>query len=545
MKKRSFLALLAASAMMLAGCVSKTTSSSSASPSGGSSGGSSNPPVVDIQPTEGKTTFYFTMSAPSELPSYTSVFLTGGFIQWHEKVGEAIEMQKQEGSNVYVGLVDELEAASTADKYYEFQLTLGYNATSGAPSTGVNWSYKSAECKAAGGDAGLDNLSFEIVNGLVNLGSHSWEEVPPDPAESAIHNLKIEAKFSAAVPEYVDLYLVGDHAKWSFDEATLMVPNAARTSFVQTLDTILGNTYGVKLMAQYHGEAADWNHTVLADGSSNYNMMVKKTWGDNYTLDLAAQAYDAMVIDTETFTIDWDEFMPELGSKVDVNVKLTAAAALNGTWEARGSWVADWSDPKALSANEGKTEFTVNLGEYAAGQKIQFKIKVTESWKVAIGNETGGNIEVNVGDEDMLVIVALDAALTTEVNEKVAGIAELAEDYTAHAAISGNGSAPAFVPADHTYGIIGIGDDWEHDIQMTPNGDNTAWTADIEYTADTTYGFHIRLDGAWDVEYGNLYLVENPGTDAKGNIQLAVGNYRVTLTFSAELVPQIAIAPLA
>ena len=543
MKKRSFLIFLAAGALMLAGCGKKPSSSSSGGQSSG--GQSSGGEQVDVLPTEGKTTFYFTLGADSvAIPSYASIFLTGGFIDWAEPVGQCIEMQLKEGTtNVYVGMVDEIEAASTAEKYYDFQLTMGYNATSGAPSTGVNWGYKSVECAAAGGESGMDNLHFEFAS-VVNLGTHNWTEAPADPAASSIHNLKIEAKFAAAVPEYVDLYLVGDHmANWNFEEATKLTPNEGRTVFTQVLETVIGNTYGVKLMAQYAGQATDWNHCVLDNGEGgNYNLLIKKTWGDNYTLDLAAQAYDNLIIDSETFNKNWDEFMPALGEEVDVSVKLSAAAALEGSWEARGSWVADWSEGKALSANEGKTEFTVDLGSFAAGNTIQFKLKLADTWKVAIGDADGENIQINVAEEDMLVVVALDETLTAEVNTKVAEFATSGDamaDYTAHAAISGNGSAPAFVPADHTYGIVGIADDWDNDIPMVANDAKTEWTASIEYTETTSWGFQIRLDGKWDVQYGNLYLKTNPGTEAKGNITLAVGSYTVTLTFTAELVPVI------
>lgn len=566
MKKRSFLILAAAGLLMLAGCNKKpgqTSESGSASgtqsntSSEGSSQGSSQGgggEDAGISATEGKITFYFTLGSTSvEVPSYCDIYLTGGFYgqsTWPTAIADVVTMSKLAGSdNIYVGLLDEAQYVATADKANEFQLTMGYNASSGAPATGVNWNYKSSECKAAGGDAGLDNLSFEVVEGVANLGTHTWEEMPPDPAASAIHNLTIEAKFSAAVPEYVDLYLVGDHLAWTFDASTKLTPNADRTSFTQTIDTILGNTYGVKLMAQYAGEATDWNHAVLSDGDNNYSMMVKKTWGDNHTLDLAAQAYENYYLDTETFVIDWAVFMPELGDEVSVGVKLTSAVALDGEWEVRGSWDASWGVPVALTANEGKTEFTADLGQYAGGATIKFKAKLVGTWKVTVGDAEGADITINVGEEAMTVVIALDADLAAEVNGKVALYGtdgESMSDYTAHAAISGNGSAPAFVPADHTWGVIGIANDWDNDIPMVANAGNTEWSADIVYDASTTlYGFHIRADGEWNIEYGNLYLAENPGTEATGNIVLADGNYNVKLSFTAELTPVITITALA
>ena len=556
MKKRSFLIFLAASALMLAGCAGKSAKPSDDPTPGGDD---ITPVDVDITPTEGKLTFYFQLGADTPaIPSYTSIFLTGGFINWKEKVGEAIEMQKMAGSeNIYVGLID-LTALQpeTADQYDEFQLTLGYNATSGAPSTGVNWGYKSVECKAAGGESGMDNLHFTVADGLANLGTHNWDAIPADPAASAIHNFKVNAKFSAAVPEYVDLYLVGDHiSNWTFVEATKLTPNEGRTEFVQTIDTIIGNTYGVKLMAQYNGQTTDWNHPVLQGAAgANYNMMVKKTWGDNYTLDLAAQAYDSLIIDHETFVIDWATWMPELGDEVNVDLKLTATSALSGSWEACGSW--DWDTPKAATANEGNTEFTVDLGDVASGSTINFKFRLVDSaWHIAIGAEAGDhNITVNVGDADMHVVVALDATKTAEVNEKVAAFDEtFTEWYTCYADISGNGTAAAWDATAHTYGVIGSfsASNWETDVAMERVGETLEWKATI--TVLESQQFKVRVDGAWDISWGYAQVssdspaysvLGNAGGDARFS---AEGSYLISIVFAtaATETPVITVSAAA
>ena len=78
-----------------------------------------------------------------------------------------------------------------------------------------------------------------------------------------------------------------------------------------------------------------------------------------------------------------------------------------------------------------------------------------------------------------------------------------------------------FVPADHTYGIIGGFNDWSDDVAMEPAGDNV-WTGEVELTAGTE--FKIRADGDWTYNWG----------DPDGNNFVAEedGLYTVTISFS-------------
>lgn len=57
-----------------------------------------------------------------------------------------------------------------------------------------------------------------------------------------------------------------------------------------------------------------------------------------------------------------------------------------------------------------------------------------------------------------------------------------------------------YVPADHTYGIIGGFNDWNGDVAMEKTADNT-WVGEVELTAGTE--FKVRADGAWDYSWGN------------------------------------------
>lgn len=77
-----------------------------------------------------------------------------------------------------------------------------------------------------------------------------------------------------------------------------------------------------------------------------------------------------------------------------------------------------------------------------------------------------------------------------------------------------------WVPADHSYGIIGDFNNWGGDVTMEPAGDN-AWAGEVELTAGQ--GFKVRADGAWDFSWG---------TADGGNLTCdADGTYVVTITF--------------
>ena len=84
-----------------------------------------------------------------------------------------------------------------------------------------------------------------------------------------------------------------------------------------------------------------------------------------------------------------------------------------------------------------------------------------------------------------------------------------------------------FVPADHTYGIVGgfAASDWGNagaDVAMTST-DNKTWTGEVELKAGEE--FKVRADGDWTYSWGNgadNFKAEEDGT------------YVVTITFEGE-----------
>ena len=61
-------------------------------------------------------------------------------------------------------------------------------------------------------------------------------------------------------------------------------------------------------------------------------------------------------------------------------------------------------------------------------------------------------------------------------------------------------AAPAFVPAEHTFGVIGGFNDWSGDVAMTDDDGDGIYEATVD--AAGSYEFKVRADGAWDYSWG-------------------------------------------
>ena len=78
-----------------------------------------------------------------------------------------------------------------------------------------------------------------------------------------------------------------------------------------------------------------------------------------------------------------------------------------------------------------------------------------------------------------------------------------------------------WVPADHTYGVIGAFNNWDGDVAMELS-DAGLWTADVELKAGDE--FKVRADGAWDYSWGNA--------DGSNLAAAEDGTYTVTIDFA-------------
>ena len=406
--KKSFLVLAAALSLGLAACGNQPA------PSG---------PSV---PTEaGKVTFYFEMAeneAAVEVPEYCNVFLTGAFAGWKTAVGEAVTMQPlEEGSNIWYGQW-EGDYTTIADKGY--QLTIGYSATSGAPSTGVNWSYKSAECQEGSGDSGVENLEFVLSeDGLTaNLGSHHWEE-KPGPVVLA-ENVTVSIKLSEAVPTYATIYMPGSLTGWKCDANDAMTPSTDRKTWTKTFAVVAVNNYEIKVLAEYT-KAYDndkvkfgWN-AILDDGTEghgNYSLNVLR--GDaNHTINLNEKANEG-----EDFEFDWSK-LPDPALFIKLNFKVEFGAALADTlttWYAIGNfngWAAldEW---KFEIASDKKSMTVSGFGPKEAD--IEFGICVDSNWSTCLkmikADESLGNFAVKTLAAECTITITVTAEVVAQLN---------------------------------------------------------------------------------------------------------------------------------
>ena len=417
--KKSFLVLAATLALGLAAC------NKPAAPSG---------PSVPTE--EGKVTFYFEMAdneAAKAIPEYCSVYLIGAYCgkeAWPTAATDpdVVTLQQlEEGSKIWYGQW-EGSLENVDDK--GFQLTVGYKVGSGAPSIGVNWSYKSIECQAAGGDSGLGNPVFTVsADGkTADLGSHHWEEVPP--AVVLAENVTLQITLEHAVPAWTTLYAPGNYKNnWACNSSDAMTPNADRTVWTMNIPVAAVNTYEMKIIAEYTQDTRDdgnswgWGNVILsaADGSANFSLAILRS-NANSTIDLNERAEEGEI----HADFDFETNFPDPTKISKGNFKIVLGAALDTTvnpkWYVIGSFTG-WK-PVELSINEAKTELTASFPKLIWDTEAQFGICVNSDWNIAVKayNETSeefGNLSYTVPHVEHNVTVEVSAEEVVKMNTAV------------------------------------------------------------------------------------------------------------------------------
>ena len=368
--KKSFLVLAAALSLGLAACGNQ--------PAPG--------PVAPSVPTaEGKVTFYFEMAndeAAVAIPEYCSVYLTGAFFgktDWPTKADEVVTLQPlEEGSNIWYGQWE--GDGNVEDKGY--QLTVGYAANSGAPSTGVNWSYKSVECQAGSGESGMDNLQFTLsADGLTaSLGSHHWEEVPGPVVR--VENIDVAITLAEAAPAWVTLFAPGNFRNNWACSSTLdaMTPSADRKTWTIHIDEQILGTYEMKVIAEYTGASWSWKNTILDNGEGgNFSLNILRA-NANSTINLNERANDG-----EPIAFDWTKIPdPATIPAVELTFKVNFATALDTEkypdWYIIGShngWKADDTKKFVVAADKKSMSLTIEVGGMLS---FEYGICANSSW---------------------------------------------------------------------------------------------------------------------------------------------------------------------
>lgn len=78
-----------------------------------------------------------------------------------------------------------------------------------------------------------------------------------------------------------------------------------------------------------------------------------------------------------------------------------------------------------------------------------------------------------------------------------------------------------------SWGLVGVFNDWNGDVEMTPSADLYTWTAEL--TVEAGQGWKFRANGGWDVNLGGK---PNELWNNGDNIVLEAGTYTITLDLS-------------
>lgn len=269
---------------------------------------------TDVPVEEGKVTFFFTDSENSvELDSYSSYFLTGGWINFATGL-DALEMTKLEDTNVYYVITDAPDTTLTQGN--EYQIVRGYNASStmATAKQGLQWvdAYKSDEELNF---AALKNPTFTYTAGdnKIDLGTHTFSTKVSAPA-APLNNYTLRFTFTTSVPTYGQPMIFGSFSGWKtpsdsktdeenkqiINDAKLTTVDPDRKVWTKTFETMYADTYEYKLLVEYTTAETSitWNNVDGNDENLSFNVM--QIDGDNYTLDVMSDA-----------TMDFDAKLPD------------------------------------------------------------------------------------------------------------------------------------------------------------------------------------------------------------------------------------------
>ena len=245
--------------------------------------------------------------------------------------------------------------------------------------------------------------------------------------------------------------------------------------------------------------------------------------GGGKNLGVAAEGVYDLLLDTDagTFTVT-EAFVTYPGFDED------------SPWSVIGSiesFEMNWDKDIAMTTN----------GEWHVAEGVelktsdQFKFRKDQAWGENFGAE--GDVEPFVCDLDVEytanpggknLAVAADGTYDLLVNPE-AKLFKVVESLGGKSGLVGGGDGPGPQPPAVTgWNIIGLNGDWENDVLATE--DNGVWTAYITAEGDTE--FKWRKDGAWEEDYGGVFVaLDEPFAAVAGgaNIKIGAGFWKVVL----------------
>lgn len=155
------------------------------------------------------------------------------------------------------------------------------------------------------------------------------------------------------------------------------------------------------------------------------------------------------------------------------------------------SWMQDYTMTKTGSVWKSDSTMMLTAGD-------EFKVREGRAWDTSYGVGTANYVVETTGRyyilfDEKTTVVTLEAA------------------------------------ADETWTVIGNinGDDWSIDLQMT--NDNGVWTTNEAYEMTTATEFKVRMNGEWDVCYGNNGGNYKPAADGTYYVQFDECSKTITL----------------
>lgn len=333
-----------------------------------------------------------TFTLAQELPSYVSVWYTGGVLDaynWPSGT-DALEAKKLEGNTYYVD-VDNFYVDNP--EHLKYILALGYNASSGLSSLGLNWNYKSTETNTTDG-------TF-TVNGstTIDLGTHHFTNIPGDPSLYEDVDVTFALEFDAMLDSKYVVYLVGGFGEqdgaywWEKGPIKMEATDSGRTKFTGTA-TLKKLNLGVDVEFQvilWEGELKSGDN--IYDGKSyggtygEYGSNAKVTLPANPTGEVWLFDSPLSSVKEVTFTLKFSGALPDM-------YKVWLIGEMN-----------NWNEGNAyLMKSSDRINFSITV-PVTAYKSYQFKVTITktdtfgwenEQYLNATNGTSNGNGLINV-----------------------------------------------------------------------------------------------------------------------------------------------------
>lgn len=180
----------------------------------------------------------------------------------------------------------------------------------------------------------------------------------------------------------------------------------------------------------------------------------------------------------------------------------------------------DWDNDIVMTYNMYKGRFWADVD---AASATEFKFRLDGAWDYNWGGELdnlsggGANIPIDAG-QYRIYFYMNDETVTAAIDASMYGQEEPTIDEPEPTPVTYEG-----------WGIIGVGGDWEKDIEMTEDGG--IWTGYANLTADDSW--KLRKDAAWDENFGGTFTALGKPFEAVadgGNIAVGqAGFYKIEL----------------